>query len=200
MRRVEDIRSLNALHPDFIGYIFFPPSPRYVGDQPDPDIFMLADPDIIKTGVFVNAETANILSLAGRYKLDAIQLHGDETPRQCRELRDEGLILIKALGGGKDTKFPAQAYRGTVDYLLWDSSSEAYGGTGRKFDWSLIDESSEIPFLLSGGIGPGDAVQLNKNNFRTIAGVDVNSRFESSPGVKDIGQLEIFINTIRNGR
>jgi len=200
LRRLKDILTLNDLMPDFFGYIFYPPSPRYVGDNPAPAIFAEAAPEIIKTGVFVNVSREHILDKAKRYKLDAVQLHGEESPAYCRLLKDEGLLVVKALRGGAGNIYPAMDYPGTVDYLLWDTPAEERGGSGKKFDWSRLDTEADLPFLLSGGIGPEDAGLIRDLKFRSMIGVDINSRFETSPGVKNTEAIKDFINIIRNGK
>ncbi len=198
MRRREDIALLNNLSPDFLGYIFYPRSPRYVGSNPDPGIFSLPAPGIMKTGVFVDEDIRKIHKTAGLYALDAVQLHGEESPEQCRILKDSGLIVIKAVAADKIRHKPGRVYAGAVDFLLYDSPGPGKGGTGRKFNWDLIDQEAEIPFFLSGGIGTGDEEEIKSLKFESLAGIDVNSRFELAPGIKDIKALEKFINRIRN--
>jgi len=194
MRIPENLEQLCALAPDYVGYIFYPGSKRYVGNKPDPVLFDLPPSDITKVGVFVNESLAMIKKLHETYRLDMVQLHGDESPAYCRDLVDSGIRVIKALS--PDAR--VGDFKDVVQLLLFDTPGPGWGGTGKKFDWNLLTgRSIPGPFLISGGIGPEDAEgirQIGQENFR---GIDINSRFEISPGLKDIGQLERFITELR---
>lgn len=195
----ENILEVSLLDPDFVGYIFYPGSPRYVGENPDPSIFEIPGDGIKKAGVFVNEEISRVKQIFSLCRLDMVQLHGDESPRYCETIRDAGIPVIKAL---KPESVPGgltpDAYNKCVDYLLFDTPAKGYGGTGRKFDWSLLNESFiPAPFLLSGGIGPEDGASIRELTHKALFGIDLNSRFELSPGLKDVNLLEEFIKEIR---
>ncbi|MEN8202927.1 MAG: phosphoribosylanthranilate isomerase [Bacteroidota bacterium] len=194
MRIPENLEQVCSLDPDYVGYIFYPGSKRYVGSKPDPTLFKLPPAEITKVGVFVNQPLATIIELYELHRLDMVQLHGNEPPEYCRELTEHGVAVIKALGPDANR----MEYPDVVQLFLFDTPGPGWGGTGKKFDWNLIREGTVPgPFLMSGGIGPEDARavrQLRHENFR---GIDVNSRFERSPGLKDIPRLKEFIKEIR---
>lgn len=195
----ENIEAVCALEPDFVGYIFYPGSKRYVGKKPDPAIFGIPGDGILKTGVFVNEEIYKVEESFSMYRLDLVQLHGEESPQYCQKMKDAGIPVIKVLNqdsvnGGSGPG----AYKKGVDYLLFDTPGKEYGGTGRKFDWDLLDKSFiPIPFLLSGGIGPEDGTAIRELRHERLFGIDLNSRFELSPGLKDVNLLEGFMKEIR---
>ncbi len=207
MRDPVNLEQVCLLEPDLLGYIFYPGSKRYVGDDPDPALFTLPPEGVTKVGVFVNEEISRINRIAEACRLDMVQLHGDETAACCRMVQDTGVRVIKALNPFsliQDAGNPADSsgvagYEGVVDYLLFDTPGAGYGGTGRQFDWGVLrDIPVTIPFLLSGGIGPGDAGRIRSLHHEALAGVDVNSRFEISPGVKDVKLLAAFMQEVRN--
>jgi phosphoribosylanthranilate isomerase len=190
MRDPENTELLCSLGPDYLGFIFYPESKRYVGDRPDPQLFDLVPPGIKKVGVFVNEQLDRIIKRFEEHRLDLVQLHGNESPEFCRKLTDAGVALIKALAPDSSLL----DYSGVVQFFLFDTPSPTWGGTGKKFDWKLLEgRSIPVPFLMSGGIGPRDVEAIGQIRQENFVGVDVNSRFELSPGLKDIGQLERFM-------
>ncbi|MEN8226551.1 MAG: phosphoribosylanthranilate isomerase [Bacteroidota bacterium] len=195
----ENIEGVCALEPDFVGYIFYPGSKRYVGKKPDPAIFGIPAESTLKVGVFVNEEISKVEQIFSLCRLDMVQLHGEESPHYCETMQDMGIPVIKALSPDSIAEGATpEAYKKGVDYLLIDTPGETYGGTGRKFDWELLDESFiPNPFLLSGGIGPEDGAAIRKLHFEGLFGIDLNSRFELSPGLKDVNLLEEFMREIR---
>jgi len=198
MRDPVNIRDVGMLRPDFMGFIFYPGSKRYVGDTPG-NVLENVPEGVNKVGVFVNEELSSIIRLAGRYGFTHVQLHGNETPDECRQLGLSGLIVIKAfsLSGEKDME-PVKSYENTCDYLLFDTPSTGWGGSGKQFDWSLLkDFKSSLPFFLSGGIGAEDLDALKKLDHPGLFAVDVNSRFETAAGIKDIAALDRFIKKLR---
>lgn len=199
MRQPENLERVCSLEPDFVGYIFYRGSGRYVGDKPDPAIFRIPSGRTRKVGVFVNEEPEEVKKTAAACALDLVQLHGGEPPEYCLSLSDAGIRVIKVLGPDSilDTGV-TDRYRGIADYFLFDTPGEGTGGTGEQFDWDLLKEASvPAPYFLSGGIGPGDAGRIRGLDLRGLFGIDVNSRFETSPGMKEIGLLEGFIREIR---
>ncbi|WP_243699283.1 phosphoribosylanthranilate isomerase [Natronoflexus pectinivorans] len=198
MKHAKNIEEVCELNPDFMGFIFYPPSPRYVVGTLLPETIKEIPAHIVKTGVFVNADKNEILKLAELYHLDAVQLHGHESPQLCLDLKNEGLKVLKALRPDGDLTSLAHEYTDVCDLLLFDTPSVNHGGTGQKFDWHLLEKyNGELPYLLSGGIGVDDAeTLLNLKNIHPH-GVDINSKFEIEPGLKDVAVLEEFINIIR---
>lgn len=218
MKDAGNIQDVACLGIDWIGMVFYPPSPRYIqmvatqaGIIPD-----RAQADVAKTdarlkrvGVFVDDMPQNIITRTVNYGLDLIQLHGNETPTLIRNLKATigkdirpGIRFIKAISitSAEDLKLCEQ-YEGAADYLLFDTSCACKGGCGQQFDWSILElYHGQLPFLLSGGIGPDDAERIMTLYRRQprMAGIDLNSRFETAPGIKDVERLKTFIHQIRN--
>lgn len=193
MKYPENIRLVAALHPDLMGFIFYPKSPRYA--EPLDIATLNAMPKSIKKiGVFVNEDLERILTLVFKYKLDGVQLHGIENTDICRKLKDAGLMVLKAFPIAEAYNFKVTAtYEGSCDYFLFDTKTDAYGGSGLKFNWSMLDEYvGNTPFLLSGGIAPDDVAAILKIDHPQFAGVDLNSKFEISPGLKNVEMLRQF--------
>ncbi len=198
MRDVANIEAVAALCPDMMGFIFYGKSPRYAGGL-SPEIVKSLPTAITPVGLFVNSPTAEIESICDRYGISTIQLHGDESPRECMELKSRGYNIVKALAIDETTpQEQLRAYDGAADLLVLDSRSASRGGSGLKFDWHLLGNLPiSTPFLLSGGIAPDDAPLINRLEYAAMAGVDINSRFETSPGVKDAALIREFINQLR---
>jgi phosphoribosylanthranilate isomerase len=198
MRNPENIKQLVALKPDFIGFIMFHGSKRFVGNNYvlDTDI----PESIKKTGVFVNAVFKDVVHWKSRLNLDIVQLHGSESPEYCKEIHDIGFKIIKAFGINPDFKFSIlDEYAPFCDYFLFDTLTSSHGGSGLKFDWSVLQKYSlELPVFLSGGIGPQDAGEILNLNLKNIFAIDINSRFEVSPAIKDIDLVKEFITKIRS--
>lgn len=194
LRDAANIRKLAALNPDMMGFIFYPPSPRYIPMTQSPESLEIPA-HIRKVGVFVDASTEDILHKAKHYKLNALQLHGNEQSPQCRELKELGFLVIKAFLVNEPSDFKALAsYENVCDYLLFDNKSPTRGGSGLTFDWAILRHyRGSLPFLLSGGVGPQDARLLQQVQHPKLAGVDLNSRFETSAGIKDKSKLQAFM-------
>ncbi len=193
MRDGDNIRQVAALKPDYLGFIFYPKSPRYAGEA-DPSVLKEIPEEIRKVGVFVDEASDKIRERIREFGLDLIQLHGEEPPVQCRELR-EVLPVVKAVSvrSGEDIRQAVEIYRGAVDFFLFDTRTPLYGGSGEQFDWDVLNEyDGDVPFFLSGGIGPGDAERIPLLNFPLLAAIDINSRFETEPGRKDPDSLGEF--------
>ncbi|MEZ5069783.1 MAG: phosphoribosylanthranilate isomerase [Bacteroidales bacterium] len=199
MRETANLEDVCALNPDLVGFIYVPSSRRYVGSRPDPALFRLPGPGIGKVGVFVDAPREEVMRIANRDQLDFIQLHGKENPDFCRELCVGGLSVIKVLNPfDPEAAGSPEAYAPWIRYFLFDTPGPGHGGTGQIFDWDLLQEVSlPRPFFLSGGIGPDSLSSLQSFGHPNLAGLDVNSRFETSPGRKDVGRLREFIHQIR---
>jgi len=191
-----NLEEVCALKPDFVGFIFYPGSKRFVGESADPALFQIPGPGIRKVGVFVNESVSYVIKAFGSKDLHMIQLHGDESPDYCSKLSKEGIPVVKALDVQTDLTL-LEEYREQVDYFLFDTTGPGYGGTGQKFDWDLLRKiPSDLHFLLGGGIGPGDAGVIQDMDYTGLLGVDLNSRFELSPGVKDVKKLKEFMQKI----
>lgn len=193
MREEENIRAVEALGIDIMGFIFYPRSPRHAAVLPG-----YLPGNCRRAGVFVNADIDTVLSTAQAWGLDTVQLHADETPAMCDALRKEGLKVLKALSIASADDFARAAlYEGHCDMLLFDTATQGYGGSGRKFDHSLLARyRGTVPFLLSGGIGPDDASELACLSHPCLAGYDLNSRFETAPGHKNPQSIDKFLNEL----
>lgn len=189
----DNIRQVEQLGVDWIGFIFYPRSPRFMDALPD-YLPLRAE----RVGVFVDQPKEEVLMYADRFALQAIQLHGHESPGYCRSLRGRGLRVIKAFPIATADDLPATAtYEGCCDYYLFDTKSTQPGGSGQSFDWSALQTyQGRTPFLLSGGIRPGQATIVRALRHPLLAGIDLNSRFESSPGVKDVQLLRQFLDAL----
>lgn len=199
MKIPENIKAVADLQPDFMGFIFYPKSPRYAEPLYLTTLNSLPM-SIKKIGVFVNEDLENILTIVYKYKLDGVQLHGAENTDICQKLKEAGLIVLKAFPIAEAYNFKVtKKYEGTCDYFLFDTKTDAYGGSGVKFDWQMLDEyKGETPFLLSGGIAPDDAEAILKIEHPKFAGIDLNSKFEVSPGLKNVELLDVFLKQLRD--
>jgi phosphoribosylanthranilate isomerase len=196
MRDPRNLEQVCSLSPEFIGFIFYPPSKRFVGSTPDPALFDIPGPDTRTVGVFVNEDLKQVGRVIKKYRLDAVQLHGSESEEYCSHLSGD-VMVIKAIVPLAD-RSEIEKYQGVADLILFDSPGDGFGGTGRKFDWGLLDNlQMQSPFFLSGGIGPGDAGALRNLELGGLTGIDINSRFEISPGQKDTDLLKQFLIQIR---
>lgn len=191
MRDADNIRAVSELRIDWMGFIFWPPSSRYVSETPS---FLPTRQK--RVGVFVDARIEEVKSKADEYALDLIQLHGSESPAFCEWLKGNSRQqLIKAFNiATQEDLEQTRPYEGLVDYFLFDTKAKMVGGNGTQFDWSVLSAyQGNTPFLLSGGIGPDDAEKVRNFHHPQLAGIDLNSRFELSPALKDIEKLKQFI-------
>jgi phosphoribosylanthranilate isomerase len=195
----QNITEIVALRPEWIGLIFYPASPRYAGNDKTLAAWLRTITGSQKVGVFVNEGELAIRDAIAAYGLDLVQLHGKETPGFCARIRHT-VPVIKAFALHEDFDFSVlKAYAGACDYFLFDTPAAGYGGSGKHFDWDLLQQGDiSLPFLLSGGIGPDDLAPLKRFRHKQGIGIDVNSRFEDTPGVKNYELLKTFIHEIRN--
>ena len=189
--QLKQLQQLEAINIDFAGLIFHKESPRYAGDKLSKKEIKSADFDLKKVGVFVNPELIDVLDAIDEYGLDVVQLHGDENPEMCDDLSSE-VEVIKAFRIKEETvdiDKLVKDYDDVCDYYLFDKATDySIGGTGKQFDWSILAKAKiEKPFFLSGGIGPDDAARIKTFKHPDFFAVDINSRFEKEPGVKDMG-------------
>ena len=201
MRDAANIRAVDQLFaelsPVLMGFIFWEKSRRYVSERP-----AYLPEHCKRVGVFVDAPLDAILQKAEDFGLDYIQLHGHETPEYLRALRSvcgDSIAIIKAFNIATAADLAAtQPYAGLADLFLFDTKGKSVGGNGKKFDWSVLaDYDGETPFLLSGGIGPEDAETVNRPlSMANCLGIDLNSRFETAPALKDINALRRFLSQL----
>ncbi len=193
MREAENIREAEALGIDWMGFIFWPQSSRYVAERPS-----YLPTRCKRVGVFVDEQIEQVRHVAEDYALDIIQLHGNESPEYVRTLA--GRTLIKAFNiATADDLSQTRPYEGIVDLFLFDTKGRTVGGNGEKFDWTVLESyQGATPFLLSGGIGPDDAERIRAFRHPRCIGIDLNSRFEVSPAFKDIDRLRGFVKQIRS--
>lgn len=201
MREPENIRAVEALGVDWIGLIFYPPSPRNVDS-----LFTTLSKQSKRVGVFVDATMEDIIQKVKTFHLDMIQLHGQESPHYCHALKQSISAHIKIIKmipiATEDDIHLTRSYSNDVDYFLFESKiptkEGAYGGSGRKFDWNIISNYHDnIPFLLTGGIDENDTERIAQFYHPQFVGIDLNSRFEISPAFKDISKLRTFIAKVR---
>ena len=218
MRDAENIREVEQLSKelsiinsqssiDLMGFIFWPKSSRYVSERP-----AYLPTQCKRVGVFVDENPETIKKIAEDYALDYIQLHGTESPDFVRRLRSvygDSVAVIKAFNiATKEDLDATKPYEGLVDYFLFDTratvpagspvGSVLPGGTGAQFDWCVLaDYVGETPFLLSGGIGPDDADRVRAFHHPKCIGIDLNSKFEVSPALKDVEKLKRFLENVK---
>ena len=188
MRDADNIREVEMLGIDMMGFIFWPKSSRCVSQRPD-----YLPKHVKRVGVFVDEDPEQVKQLAADYGLDYIQLHGQESPAYIFQLG--GLHIIKAFNiATVEDLQQTQPYEGLVDYFLFDTKGKSVGGNGEKFNWDVLDAyQGSTHFLLSGGIGPDDAANVKAFHHPKCIGIDLNSRLEVTPGLKDINKLKRFL-------
>ena len=220
MREPENIRAVEELGVDMIGFIFVPQSKRYVrmissnagilpdyADERQNETSAAGKKAPLRVGVFVDDMPQNIITRIYNYNLDYVQLHDDESAVMIDNLRrsvdpdiHKGLKIIKAISVASENDVKRwREYEGHADMLLFDTKGDEAGGNGRHFDWELLNAyDGNIPFLLSGGIDIDDALEIRKINNPMFAGVDINSRFETEPAVKDVEKIRNFIRLLKD--
>ena len=210
MRDMENIVALSQVPIDFIGFIFYPLSPRFAAANKKLEKWLAKESpqalkSIARVGVFVNSELEDVLNKVHDYELDYIQLHGSERPEYCMELFSlwsfssiRRASIIKAFSVDANFDFETvKAYEPYCKYFLFDTKGASFGGNGEQFDWSLLGKyQGEVPFFLSGGIAEESAEAIKRLKHPMLAGVDVNSKFETAPGLKDIASIQRFIQVL----
>lgn len=199
MRYPQNIRDAGKLKPDYLGLIFYPQSARYVGNDKTEPIINAIPKKTTRVGVFVNEYLPEVIKKINEFNIRTIQLHGSESPEYCTNLKELGFTIIKAFGVDEKFNFnKLESYQSCCDYFLFDTKSSKHGGTGEKFDWHILNKyNNSKPIFLSGGIGPDDAEAILSIKDLNIYSLDINSRFETEPALKNIEKLESFINKIR---
>jgi len=201
MRESDNIQELLALKPDYMGFIFYDKSPRYAAAVLDEELLRSFPSSTKKVGVFVNEEIAEVAKTVLKYKLDLVQLHGDESIDYVSSIKELGISVIKVFAMHKGFDFNQLSFfTPFVDFFLFDTKGKERGGTGQKFDWDLLKKYAEkIPYFLSGGISSENVNELDGLRVPGMAGLDVNSKFEISPCYKDVNKLFGFKNAL-NGK
>ena len=199
MTDADNVANLVALQPDYIGFIFYPKSKRYAGDTIDEEILATIPAYIMKVGVFVDEPLHSLLDKFNNNMFDMVQLHGNEIPAYCEQLKRLNIPVIKVFGIDSHFDFSVtQNYEPYCSYFLFDTGGQSdKGGTGTHFDWTVLQRyAGATPFFLSGGIGPHDAEAILQLGHPALFGIDLNSQFEIGPGIKDIDALEAFFDQL----
>lgn len=194
MKIPDNLQAISALQPDYLGFIFYPKSKRYMAGSLTPEMVRALPASIQRVGVFVNADPVHVLRQAKLFDLDMLQLHGDESPEDCELLQGKGYQLVKAFGLNQNFNFEQlKRYASVVDFYLFDTKGPAYGGNGKVFDWTILAQYDQHkPFFLSGGIGLEELKELEKLQGMRLHALDVNSRFELEPGLKNVDLVLTF--------
>jgi phosphoribosylanthranilate isomerase len=200
MKFPDNIDAVCAARPDYVGFIFYPESKRYVGEDPDEDIFARVPDPIQKVGVFVNEKPRQVMEICRKYMIQVAQLHGNESAEYCLEIRNSGLSVIKAFSVYDTFDFDQlKDYSALVDFFLFDTKGKLPGGTGERYNWQILNKYQlNIPFFVSGGIKYTDSKDLRDLNLSRLVAVDINSGFELKPGLKDSNQVGGFIEELRS--
>jgi phosphoribosylanthranilate isomerase len=196
MRDADNIRAIAAFQPDYMGFIFYRNSPRWVGEE-----FVMPDlPQIKKVGVFVNATSEEMLEAVTRHGLDVLQLHGNESVGQVKEMVRHGVAIWKVFNLDAEFDFrQVEAYEPFVEVFLFDTKGKHFGGNATTFDWTVLKKYHQrIPFMLSGGLNATNVAGVHELTAMNIRGVDLNSGVESAAGVKDPEKLRNVILALRN--
>lgn len=194
MKNTSNILDIESIYPNYIGFIFYKYSIRFVGNN-------FIAPNLKtskKVGVFVNDIEHNILNIVSINKLDFVQLHGNESPKYCYNLMNKGIKIIKAFGINEEFDFnDTKLFKDICSYFLFDNKTLTYGGSGKKFNWKKLNEYNiEIPFFISGGISIYDIEDILAISHPAFFGVDINSKFETAPGFKNFNEIKTFIKKI----
>ncbi|HVS97840.1 MAG TPA: phosphoribosylanthranilate isomerase [Puia sp.] len=203
MTDIGQVRELDAMGVDFAGFIFYPKSPRYVGRHLTGEQVKRARLRLGKVGVFVNASYDEVMRQVDAYGLDMVQLHGDETPMFCDQLANYiTVVKVFRLSENDPVDWLIRPFQDSCDMFLFDTEGAGYGGTGKKFNWDMLKPAIiEKLFFLSGGIEPGDGEKLGvfarEPVARRLFAIDINSKFEVSPGVKDLKKIKAMLDRIK---
>lgn len=200
MRDSDNIAQISALKPDWMGFIFYPASKRYVGIDFKKNALPKKETGIQPVAVFVDALESEVWDILNRYEVRTVQFHGQESPSYCSQFKESGIRVIKAFGIFPEFKWENLVlYQNVCDYFLFDTKTKGFGGSGVSFEWSQLGNYLlKVPFFLSGGIGPADAGTILSLHHPALAGIDLNSRFEKDTALKDMDLLYRFLQEIRS--
>jgi phosphoribosylanthranilate isomerase len=197
------VDALTDMGVELAGFIFYEKSPRYMGNKITPEKMKKIGGRIAKVGVFVNTAYESLMKTVEDYRLDMVQLHGDESPRFCEQVANY-VTVIKAFRSSDSDPidWTIRPFHDTCDMFMFDTLGSGYGGTGKKFDWNILKPAViNKLFVVSGGIQPGDEAMLNEFTKEPVAkkffGIDINSKFEISPGVKDMDKIKVFVENLK---
>jgi phosphoribosylanthranilate isomerase len=202
MTQLEQVQALDDMGVEFAGFMFYPKSPRFLGNLLRPEDVRKARWKINKVGIFVNATYEDVMRSVEAYGLHMVQLHGDETPKFCERISEQlETIKVFRVGPDENIEWKVRNFNGVCDLFMFDTAGGLYGGTGKKFDWQVLKEAQiGKPFILSGGIGPDDVDHIKQfqsgGTGSKLFAVDVNSSFETHPGVKSLELLDPFIRAV----
>jgi len=202
MTQIEQVDKLADLGITFAGFIFYPKSPRYVFKHMT-TTQIRKENNINKVGVFVNAPVEEVLHMVDECRLHMVQLHGDESPRYCEKIADY-VSVVKAfrLSDNDSVQWMIRPFMDVCDMFMFDTMGAGYGGTGKKFDWNMLQgQTIGKPFFLSGGIEPGDEEKLKTFTMEPVAkalfAIDINSKFEMAPGIKELDKVRLFADNLK---
>jgi phosphoribosylanthranilate isomerase len=197
---VKQMQELSGLGINYAGIIFYPHSKRYATEKLGKEKKAVQALTIKKIGVFVNAKHSDVLKAITDFGLYAVQFHGDEDPDYCKDLM-KTTVVIKAFRISSNSKIDVMIrdYKNACHFYLFDTATESFGGSGKQFNWNLLREASiNKPFFLSGGISADDAGAVKELNHPFLESIDINSRFEIEPGVKNIPLIKSFLKELEN--
>ncbi|MGM9694037.1 MAG: phosphoribosylanthranilate isomerase [Alloprevotella sp.] len=190
MRLGDNIREVSACDIDMMGFIFHPASPRFVAETPS----LLPPASISRIGVFVKPSLEEVERRVKQFALNGVQLHGSVSPELCRELRRQGLLVLKAVAVTPNFTKETEQFLTCTDFFVFDTPTPAHGGSGVTYDWSLLQSyDGDVPFLLSGGLRPALLPDLLRFHHPRLAGYDLNSGFETAPAIKDADAIRQFV-------
>lgn len=197
------VDALTEMGVELAGFIFYEKSPRYMANKISPEKMKKIGGRIAKVGIFVNTAYETLMKTVEDYRLDMVQLHGDESPRFCEQVANY-VTVIKAFRSSDSDPidWTIRPFHDTCDMFMFDTLGSGYGGTGKKFDWNILKPAViNKLFVISGGIQPGDEAMLKEFAKEPVAqklfGIDINSKFEISPGVKDMGKIKLFVENLK---
>ena len=195
MKQAANIAAVAELHPDYLGFIFYPKSPRFISEV-SAELIKYIPSSIKTTGVFVDEELETVKAHIFKYNLKAVQLHGHENEEYCKEIKLTGVEVIKAFGLNEGFDFSQLlSYLSAVDYFLFDTQTPQHGGSGKVFDWKLLQNYTlDKPYFLSGGVDLDHVETIKEIDDSRLYALDINSKFELEPGLKDVEKIKKFIN------
>ena len=199
MKFPKNIKEVGNLQPDYMGFIFYPKSKRFVGENFSYKSIENLPKSIKKVGVFVNETASTILEICSNYSLNTVQLHGSESLETCAEIKNKGIEIIKAFSIDENFDFDSvKPYQAVCDYFLFDTKTPGFGGSGQTFDWNLLENYKlSKPFFLSGGLSLSSIGKIKKINQPMLVGLDFNSQLEDKNYKKIIEEVNDLINKIR---
>jgi len=200
MKMAANIAAIASLRPDFLGFIFYEKSPRFITDV-SAELIKYIPQEIKTVGVFVDEDLEVVKKKVNLYQLKGVQLHGKESPGYCADLKSTfgSLAVIKAFGVDEEFDFAVLTdYQNVIDYFLFDTKTKAHGGSGKTFNWKILDRYTlDKPYFLSGGIDLEHATALGEIEDPRLFALDINSRFEVEPGVKDVEKVAAFMKALQ---